>query len=185
MKKLNLIILALVFGLTACKPATPPNSAADTTTVPSTTTNTVSAPTPTPAISEETPEALKKYELLKLPFKLDRNLGEGDLDQMGWAVGTKKLIKTNDNFYAVLHCLTISGDDITFELYGVDKSDALVGKKRNITYLLAMASAETQFVTTSAIDINDKNIILDIIDSEGETETKSSKSFIINANGVD
>jgi hypothetical protein len=185
MYKLNLFLAALAFCFIACKQSPEASNTASTATVPSTTSTSVSAPTPLPATSNETPAALSKYELLKLPFKLDKDLAEGDLDQLGWVVGSKKLIKTSENFYAILHCLNIADDDITFELYGVDKNDALVGKKREIVYLRAIASAESVAVTSGVINIDNKNVIIDITDSENEAETTSSKSFVINANGVD
>lgn len=181
---------AAVFMFSACQSATPTpaptdTAAANTTSTTTTTTTTTVVTTPTPAEAEPTPAALTKYVVLSQPYTLEEGLMAGDLDQLDWGVGSHGLIKTPDNLYALLICKSIDDALIEFELKGIDKDGALLGKVYPITYLQAMADAESTMVTTVEINIDGNDISLKEKSSYGGKEqSKQTTKLKITAQGI-
>lgn len=179
------LLAAAIFMFSACQSAAPKPAEPTATTPSSTTTSTAAAaPVAAPA-PEPTPAALTKYVVLNLPYKLEAGLMEGDLDQLDWGVGSQYLIKTPDNLYAILECKSIDDALIEFELKGIDKNGAFVGKPYPITYFQAMADAAGLMVNTAEINIDGNNITIKEESSyDGKKESGSSTTLKITAQGI-
>ncbi len=191
--RFNTLLFALVaLFFVACK------GKIDTNTSSSTAANSNTAAAPAPAAPKEVPlpASLSKFKPLTLPFKLEKGMQEGDLDQLGWAVGTKMYFKTPEQVYATLACTNIAEDftDISFELQAYTPEGQPAGKAETLTYFSAMASSGATHVSDCAISIDASGKLTlscedstDGSDEDGNTVDEKSQrtnTYVVAADGV-
>jgi hypothetical protein len=157
----------------------------------SSTTNTTS---PAPPKEVPLPASLSKFKPLALPFKLEKGLAAGDLDQLGWALGTKMYFKTQEQVYATLACTSVADDNISFELQAYTPDGQPVGKAEYIQYFGGGASAEFVQSVSCALSLQDNLLICDCENyisgtnedgTEMEETTNSSTKLRITAKGLE
>lgn len=179
-----LFCVALLFA--ACKGKTDANTnTATSSATTAATTATANSAAPAPAKEVTTPASLSSLKVLTLPFKLDKGLQEGDLDQLGWAVGTKMYFRTSANTHATLACTDISDTNIMFEVQAYDNDGKAIGKAETLNYFTVMTDAAATLVSECALTIDaDGKFTLNCEDSYDGTTSPSQYRYAVTPQGA-
>ncbi len=189
MRLFPFLVFTLLF-FAACKGNTDTNTSSST----AANSNTAAAPAPSAPKEVPLPASLSKFKPLTLPFKLEKGLAEGDLDQLGWAVGTKFYFKTKEQVYATFARKSISDTDISFELQAYTPDGQTVGKAEHIQYFGGGASAEFIQSVSCELILEDDTMVCNCEDyifgtndegEEIEETTKSTTKLKVGAKGIE